>query len=141
MYPTFAEWAGVKISESHILDGENLLPLIEKGINRERPIFWYTPVYLPGDNDYAFRNTPGAAIRDGDYKLIWWFDEPSAELYNLTTDISEKNDLAKTEPEVYAELYAELKAWLKSTNAEICSQPNPLYDSAYAYNKYERIRY
>jgi len=123
------------------MDGESLLPLFEKRMHREKPVFWYTPVYLPGDSDYAFRNTPGAAIREGDYKLIWWFDEPSAELYNLATDISEKNDLAKTEPEVYEELFDELKAWLKSTNAEICSQPNPFYDSVYAYNKYERIRY
>ena len=141
LYPTIAEWAGANIAKNQIVDGESLIPLIEDAGQRSKPLFWYTPVYLPGNSEYAFRSTPGAAIRKGDYKLIRRFDVPQAELYNVTLDLSEKNDLAKTELKLYKELYNELEKWLDATGAQICNDLNPKYDSSYTFNKYKSIRF
>jgi len=43
------------------------------------------------------------------------------------------------EVEKYDELVSELKNWLRKTDAEICTLPNPEYDEAYTEEKYDRI--
>lgn len=142
LFPTFLDWAGIDNLSQHPLDGESIKPLIESQAVDDRPLFWYAPVYLPIDNsNYAFRNTPGAAIRKGKFKLIWRFEEEMAELYNLEDDISENKNLATTHPEIYRDLLNELKTWLHDTNAEICTDPNPLFDAQHVQETYERIRY
>ena len=35
-------------------------------------------------------DSPAGAIRKGDYKLIWFYEDDHIELYNLKMDISEK---------------------------------------------------
>lgn len=142
LFPTFMEWAGAKAPEELKLDGKSIAPLLENRTFEERPIFWYSPVYLPvREGDYAFRNTPGAAVRKGDFKLIWRFEKSKAELYNIKIDISESTNIAQANPAVYNELFTLLKNWLNETNAEICSEPNPLFDAVYAKEKYDRIQY
>ena len=42
--------------------------------------------------------SPGGAIRAGDYKLIEFFEDGRKELYNLKSDIGEKQDLAAKMP-------------------------------------------
>ena len=36
--------------------------------------------------------TPGASVRDGDWKLIRFFEDGHEELYNLKEDIGETGD-------------------------------------------------
>ena len=141
LLPTFATWAGIDLDHHKELDGESLLPLMQKDGERINPIYWYAPIYLNGDEDYAFRNTPGAAIRKGNFKLVWRFEKKEAELFDLANDISESQNLAKTEVKIYEELFAELKNWLHKTEAEICTTPNPNYDENYASEKYDRMLY
>ncbi len=70
-------------------------------------LHWYYP-------HYAFRgNTPGAAIRSGDYKLIEFYDPPEVELYNLREDVSETNDLAEAKHELRDRLLDDLHSWLE----------------------------
>jgi arylsulfatase A len=52
---------------------------------------------------------PQAAIRKGDYKLLYYWDTKESFLYNLANDLSEKQNLAKQQPEVAAALLKELK--------------------------------
>ena len=42
--------------------------------------------------------SPSAAVRDGDWKLIEWYEDGSLELFNLRDDIGETKDLAAREP-------------------------------------------
>jgi hypothetical protein len=56
-------------------------------------------------------------MREGDWKLIEFFDEGTAELYNLKTDLSEKNNLAQAEPERLKAMQAKLAAWRSETGA------------------------
>lgn len=142
LFPTFMEWANAKPFTDQILDGQSIVPLLENKRFEQRAIYWYSPVYLPvGEEEYAFRNTPGAAIRKGDFKLIWRFEKQQAELYNLKEDISETTNLAATNKKVYNALLKELKNWLKETDAKICTELNPIFDEDYTNEKYDRIQY
>jgi arylsulfatase A-like enzyme len=57
-----------------------------------------------------WRKDEVAAARIGDYKLIRLKDNGSV-LYNLKSDIGEKNNLAETEPKKYEELQKALTDW------------------------------
>ena len=46
------------------------------------------------------------------------------ELFNLTTDLGEKTDLASARPDVAKRLAAELRAWRKEVGA-LMPEPNP----------------
>ncbi|WP_020529963.1 sulfatase [Flexithrix dorotheae] len=142
LLPTFMDWAEVKANPKQKLDGESVVSLLNGEQAKERTLFWYSPVYLSGsEHDYAFRNTPGAAIRKGPFKLIWRFDKHEAELYDLQNDISEKQNLKALNPGKYDELFQELKSWLQETNAEVCTETNPIFDEHYTFGKYKRIQY
>ena len=65
-------------------------------------------------------------MRDGDWKLIRFFEDGHEELYNLKEDIGETRNLADSEPEKRAELSAKLTAWQEEIEALI-PEPNPVY--------------
>jgi len=48
--------------------------------------------------------------REGDWKLIRFLDKP-ADLYNLSKDIAEQNDLATIYPERVRKMYNLLFSW------------------------------
>ena len=51
---------------------------------------------------------PGSALRDGDWKLIHYYEDDRTELYNLRSDPSESNDLANSQSAKAKELLANL---------------------------------
>jgi arylsulfatase A-like enzyme len=65
-------------------------------------------------------------VRDGDWKLIRFFEDGHEELYNLREDIGETKNLADADPEKRAELSAKLTAWSEEIEALI-PEPNPGY--------------
>lgn len=135
-YPTFLEIAGTKKPNSKTLDGQSLLPLFttEKTLE-ERPLFWHFPVYLNtqvGGGDYSatdrlFRTRPGSAVRMGDWKLIQYFENNDLELYNLSEDIGEKNNIAQMNSKKTQELLELLQEWRRKTNAPVPTELNPEY--------------
>lgn len=58
-----------------------------------------------------------SAVRKGDWKLVYRMRTRKLELYNLKTDIGEKNDLSALYPERVRELAAELSAKLRGWNS------------------------
>ena len=120
-YPTFLEMAGLPLRPEQHVDGVSLLPLLKgaQSLDREA-IFWHYPHY--GNQG----GTPGASVRDGDWKLIRFFEDGHEELYNLKEDIGETRNLADTEPEKTAELSAKLTAWQDEIEALI-PERNPEY--------------
>lgn len=54
---------------------------------------------------------PCTAMRSGQYKFLHYFDKDIYELYDLSTDISEENNLIETKPEIAARMKAEMAAW------------------------------
>lgn len=132
-FPTLLEVAGIEKPADKILDGQSILPILTgKGNWPERPLFWHFPIYLEayleeGDQtqDPLFRTRPGSAIRYGDWKLIQYFENNDIELYNLKDDISEKNNLVKSNPKKANELVEILNKWRKQINAPIPADLNP----------------
>jgi arylsulfatase A len=109
LLPTCCAIAGTKPPAERALDGTSILPLFEgRSIVRASPLYW--------QYDKAISPTK-VALRDGDWKLLADGDLQSFELYNVRTDIGEKNDLAANEPARVADLkqkllklHAEIKA-------------------------------
>jgi uncharacterized sulfatase len=109
-YPTFLEIVGARRKSSHLLDGESILPLLRQaGRLRRDAIYWHYPHY--------HHSRPAGAIRQGHWKLIEFFEDGRLELYNLKSDIGEKNNLATKIPQKAAELQQKLAAWRKSVGA------------------------
>jgi arylsulfatase A-like enzyme len=85
-------------SEQHV-DGVSFASLLKGGTALARPaIYWHYPHYSNQGG------SPCGAVRAGDWKLIEWYEDNHAELYNLKDDLGEKNDLAAKMPEKAAEL-------------------------------------
>jgi len=132
-YPTFLEIADAPRPAGHVLDGISLVPLLTRRQALERKaIFWHFPAYLEPYNkkQQPWRMTPGGAVRQGDWKLIEFFEDGKVELYNLKDDISETNDLSGTKTTKARELHKFLAEWRKSVNAPVPTEKNPKYDPA-----------
>lgn len=63
-------------------------------------------------------NEPHSAIREGDYKLIYFPVSDRSLLFDLSQDIGERTDLSEQQPEVKARLQKKLANYLKSVDAE-----------------------
>jgi arylsulfatase A-like enzyme len=122
-FPTFLEAAGAKTPEGMEIDGASLVPVFIGGGLTERALFWHYPHY--GNQGGA----PAAAIRKGNHKLIHWFEEDRIELFDLSADLAEKNDLALARPDLVDSLGADLKAWQEDVGAKFPT-PNPNFDPA-----------
>ncbi len=128
-FPTLLEAAGVEVPATHPRDGVSLLPLFKGGSLPERALFWHYPHY--GNQGGA----PAAAIRRGDWKLIEWFEDQRVELFNVTADLGERNDLAHRDPARADALRAELHAWQQTVNAQFPT-PNPGFTPAKTSGRY-----
>ena len=132
LYPTFLELAGEAIPKR--LDGVSLTSAFKSKPLADRSLFWHFPAYLQSykaDPDSAskfFRTTPCSVIRKGAWKLIQYFEDGNLELYNLKSDLSEKENLAGKETKKTAELLKELKSWQMETKAPIPTVKNPKYE-------------
>lgn len=117
-YPTLLGLAGVKLD--HAVDGVDLAPLWAKEPSETAPIktrdalFWHYPHYWSGTDV-----SPYSVVRQGDWKLIHFYETGRWELYNLKDDPSETKDLAKDNPAQVEKLRARLTAWLKETGAQM----------------------
>lgn len=117
-YPTLLELAGLPLKPDQHRDGTSLKSLLTGGTLPERPLFWHYPHY--GNQGGA----PSGCVRDGDWKLIEWYEDSRAELFDIRDDVSEKTDLAAQMPDKVKELTAKLHAWRGSVGG-IMPTPNP----------------
>lgn len=121
-YPTLLQLAGLPLKPEQHLDGVSFLPLLKgEAMQRGKPLFWHYPHYANQGG------APNGVIRDGDWKLIEWYEDGALELYNIPRDIGEKNDLAARQPDKVKELHARLVAWRKEVGA-LMPTPNPKFD-------------
>ncbi|MCU0918569.1 MAG: sulfatase, partial [Planctomycetes bacterium] len=149
LFPTFLAAAGASVPAGKVLDGENLIPLLQgEGPLQRQAIFWHFPGYLNSpvirgrelDVRTGFRSRPVSVIHKGDWKLHLFIEEwqldggraklaqnNAVELYNLKEDIGERNNLANANTAKRDELLDDLLAWQKSVLAPLPSQPNPNY--------------
>lgn len=129
-YPTYLELAGNqwKPDESvHPLDGESFACVLtepDRNLNR-KPIFYLFPGYM--DKRAAPSVVVTEQVGDKRYKLYYFYESKSWELYCLTDDISEGNDLIEKMPEVASRLSRTADSWLR--------QQHPTWQPAYPISK------
>ncbi|MBI2946255.1 MAG: sulfatase [Verrucomicrobia bacterium] len=125
-YPTILEIARVEPAQGQILDGASLVPLLKQsGEIKRGALFWHYPHYSNQGGK------PGGAIREGDFKLVEFYEDGRRELYNLVADIGEQSDLARQSPEKAAALHKKLSDWRRQVNAQMMTS-NPDYKPAAA---------
>jgi arylsulfatase A-like enzyme len=136
-YPTLAQLAGLE-APARLLDGVSLseLLLTEQSLT-SRSLYWHFPIYLeaykkkgPESRDPLFRTRPGSTLIAGKWKLHEYFEDGGLELYDLTADLGERNNLAPTLPTVRDSLHRELRTWREQTNAPVPTTLNPAFDVA-----------
>ena len=95
----------------------------------ERDLVWHFPAYLEADRSVAdtWRTSPASALRRGPYKVIHFFEDDRWEVYDLTSDVSETDDLSAARPELTEQLRSSLQAWWTDVDAFLPTEPNPLY--------------
>lgn len=125
LYPTFCEWAGVPASKlPRDLEGGSVSGLLNDGqgtVKRQRQeMVFHFPHYQGGDG-------PHSALFLGNLKLMKFHEDGHLALFDLDTDISERNDLSQQIPEKVKELDRLLVAYLADVNAQMAT-PNPEYD-------------
>ncbi len=124
IYPTIMDLLGLPIEEN--IEGISLLNHLAEGEAIERETFyWHYPHY--------HKTNPGSVIRDGDFKLIHYYEDERLELYNLKEDIAESVNLAGKMPEMADSLFQKLNVWLENENAKMPT-PNPAYNPDYQSN-------
>jgi uncharacterized sulfatase len=121
---TFAGVAGAPAGAVGETDGTSLAPLFSgNGSLPPRNLFFFYPHYIFGSDfgkSTVRSHRPATAVRSGDYKLIYYFEDPQmAELYNLKEDVSEKTNLARDMPEKVKELRALINEWHAHVNADL----------------------
>ena len=126
-FPTIMEMTGTDYDKDK-LDGVSLMPLLKQsGDLKRNTLHWHYPHY----HHQGYK--PGGAIREGDYKLIEWF-EPSimggdgqVNLYNLKKDVGETTDLSNDMPELRDRLRQKMHDWRQATAVQEM-KVNPNYD-------------
>tara|TARA_R110002049_G_scaffold301303_1_gene493289 strand:+ start:387 stop:1988 length:1602 start_codon:yes stop_codon:yes gene_type:complete len=125
LFPTILDYANIDLLPEQHQDGISLRSIIDEGkILAERPLYWHYPHYGNQGGD------PSSVVREGDWKLIHYYENNSDELYNLANDPYEQNNIAATNPEITKNLSNKLINWLKEVNAQY-----PLKDEKFNANK------
>ena len=110
LFPTILNFAGVSVPADHIIDGVQLGERDDTSV-----IGWHQP-HQWGASGPGIE--PFTAIRQGDWKLIFFHDGKRFELYNLGKDISERNNVVKHYPQVFADMRNTLMNWAIGREAQ-----------------------
>jgi arylsulfatase A len=112
IFPTLAEGLDLGVETLTELDGTSLVALmVNPAIELDRDtLFWHYPHYYP-------RMTPGSAVRNGDWKLIHYYEDDTVEVFNLAADPGETTDISAQHPDRVQQLRTRLNAWRRDTDA------------------------
>jgi arylsulfatase A len=117
-FPTLLEACGIKAEAK--VDGVNLIPVLRGGTLPSRALYWHYPHYSNQGGK------PSGAIRDGNYKLVEFYENDRRELFDIGADVGENRNLAAEKPEIVKKLAEQLAAWRKEVGAKMPT-PNPDY--------------
>lgn len=117
--PTLAEFAGQTPQAE--LDGVSIASLLlAQKAPASRPFYWHYPHYSNQGGK------PGGAVRDGNWKLIEFYESGRRELFDVAKDRSESKNVAAANPEVVERLGKQLAAWRERLQVQ-SNRPNPQY--------------
>ncbi len=118
-YPTILEMAQIDMPEvPQVIDGRSFTPLLTgKGRNpsKGRSLYWNFP------NNWGTKG-PGigatCSVRSGDWKLIYYYATGQKQLYNLSCDLGESDDLSVSNPKMVKKLSKNLGDYLRKVDAQ-----------------------
>jgi arylsulfatase A-like enzyme len=114
LFPTIAKAINKSYQKKSDIDGENIFQLLARPVSsQQRPLFWHYPHYSNQGGK------PGSAIRKGNYKLVFNYEDSTVELYNLVKEIAEKNNIAGANKTLATKLENKLFKWLRESGAGV----------------------
>lgn len=121
LFPTILEATGGMdgVPATRTLDGIDLAPVLSGGSPEEfdqRPIVFHQP-HVWGPKGPGI--WPYSGVRVGTWKLLYFHAGRRFELYDLSQDVGELNDLAAERPEVVEELATILAEWMREAGAQM----------------------
>lgn len=122
LYPTFSELAGVDLPKNmQGLDGRSLLPLLEdaKAEWPDRELFINSGRWKAGKREAA--KYALCAVRSEQWRFV-----NNKELYDISADPGEKNDVAASYPETVSQLSQSYDQWWLSTIPLMINEGLPL---------------
>jgi len=107
LLPTFARLAGAEVPGDRVIDGRDISALLRDPDNAESPheAFFY------------FQTGRLSAVRSGKWKL-----HGNGQLYDLENDVGERNNVARRNPRIVAELKERMQAF----DAELTRNTRPV---------------
>ena len=111
--PTLCDLVG---SNSRCPDGKSFAPTLRQQEQKPHPLFFHHPHYWGATGPGI---EPFSAVRDGDLKLIWFYEQGQAELYDVVKDVAEAHNLASKRPKDVRRLRRLLRAHLAECNAQV----------------------
>ena len=114
LFPTMVELVGAGVKHQPPLDGIDILQILAgQTITRNVPIYFQSP--LKNANDpWARPDTYQAAVQTDEFKLLTLDSGKSWQLYDLTSDPGELDDLSAIHPDLVTALSAEMISWSES---------------------------
>ncbi|MGK7397142.1 MAG: sulfatase [Candidatus Cyclobacteriaceae bacterium M3_2C_046] len=111
LFPTVLQLAGLPRLPEQPQDGQSLMPYLKEPAQvDERTLVWHYPHY------HGTTWRPGSAIRQGDWKLIEFYEKDTVELYNLKDDEGENINRSIELPEKAKELRGLMHEYIKARN-------------------------
>ena len=128
-YPTILSMLNIQMPENKICEGQDISNLLKGQDIDERSIYWYVPHY----SNHGMQS-PSAAVREGRYKLIEYFEKNHVQLFDLENDMEEKTNLASLHPDKVSHLRRDIRTWLQKIEAkELMMNPDYNYRVALAW--------
>ncbi len=110
MLPTLLAATGVAAPAGYQSDGLNVLAAFKgESFSRPQPLFWEWRGPNAQEADW-----PQLAMREGFHTLVMNYDGNRTELYDLSKDRAQENDLSTADPPRAAAMTAALRVWLKT---------------------------
>lgn len=119
-YPTILELANINLKPEQHIDGVSIVPLLKGKKIPQRELIWHYPHYGNQGGD------PSSIIRDGKWKLIYYYEDQNYELYDLGKDKKETNNVADKNRAIAQKLHTKLHEQLKALDVKY-----PVIDSLY----------
>ena len=101
------------LPEQHV-DGMSFLPALKSKSHDRGAIYWHFPHY----SNHGYQS-PGGAIRLGNYKLLEYYENGTVQLFDLENDLGEQNDLSTAKPEITKKLLKMLHDWRREVDAKM----------------------
>ena len=113
-YPTILQMLGIPALPKQHLDGKSFVPALDGKVHDRGAIYWHFPHY----SNHGYQS-PGGAIRLGNYKLHEYFENGTVQLFDLEKDIGEQHDISRENPDTTNQLLKMLHDWRKQVDAKM----------------------